>query len=92
MEMRFKETKLTRQKCEVVAALDELPNGSGHISVDVVDPQGEVGHICVFRNRNGKLCARHGTPDPDNLYRKLKRSKTLKTITLAVYPVQPAPL
>ena len=63
-----------------------VEEGGGHETIDVVDDAGEVGHACIFLNSAGKWCARKGSPDPRNLFAKLKRSLRLKTLRLAVVP------
>ena len=52
----------------------------------MVDDAGEVGHACIFIDRQGTWRARKGTPDPRNLYAKLRRSLRLKNLRLAVAP------
>jgi hypothetical protein len=80
-------TRLTRQTwTQALSRLWALEAGGGHATIDVVDDAGEVGHACIFINRAGNWCARRGTPDPRNLYAKLRCSLRLKTLRLAVVP------
>ena len=80
-------TRLTRQTWkEALSRLWSLENGGAHETLDVVDDAGEVGHACIFLDRAGVWCARNGTPDPRNLYAKLRRSLRLKTLRLAIAP------
>jgi hypothetical protein len=83
-------TRLTRQTWkEALSRLWALEEGGGHETIDVVDDAGEVGHACIFIDREGAWRARKGTPDPRNLYAKLRRSLRLKTLRLAVMPEAP---
>ena len=83
----FQATRLTRQtKQSALDILNVLQRGGGHITIDVVDDNGEVGHTCVYLDQKGALRAREKCPDPRNLFNKLKRSLGLKKLTLAVAP------
>jgi hypothetical protein len=87
MKVEFRTTKMTRQTREVaLQRLQALPVDGGHDSIDVFDSQGEVGHCCVFRGRNGNYYCRCDTPDPRDLYAKLKRSLRVNRLTLAIMP------
>jgi hypothetical protein len=80
-------TRLTKQTWkEALSHLWALEEGGGHETLDVVDDAGEVGHICIFLDSAGKWCARKGSPDPRNLFARLRRSLRLKTLRLAVTP------
>ena len=80
-------TRLTRQTwTEALSRLWALEEGGGHETIDVVDDAGEVGHACIFLDSAGHWYARKGTPDPRNLYSKLRRSLHLKTLRLAIAP------
>jgi hypothetical protein len=80
-------TRLTRQTwTEALSRLWALEAGGGHETLDVVDDAGEVGHACIFIDTAGAWRARRGTPDPRNLYAKLRCSLRLKILRLAVVP------
>jgi hypothetical protein len=86
-QLQIIRTKLSRQDEDSIRrALAELPRDGGHISVDVVDLNGEVGHACIFRNALGQLTARKGTSDPRNLFKQLRRDLVLSELRLAVRP------
>ena len=81
-------TRLTRQTwTEALSRLWALEEGGGHETIDVVDDAGEV----IFLDSVGNWYACKGTPDPRNLYAKLRRNLRLKTFTLAVAPEELPP-
>jgi hypothetical protein len=88
MNITYHETKLTRHtRADVTRQLEGIAEFPGaHTCIDMVDPQGEVGHVCLYRDEAGNYFCRKGTPDPRNLYAKLTRSLRLKTLRLAVAP------
>lgn len=93
LSVTYQETRLTRQTRETQAALlkviDRRPGGM--LALDVVDPQGEVGHVCIYLDADGHYYAAKNTPDPRNLFAKLKRRLRVKQLCLAVRPEEEVP-
>jgi hypothetical protein len=89
----YQETRLTRQTRETQARLLQIidRNAGGSLSLDVVDPQGEVGHVCIYLDEDGHYYAPKGTPDPRNLFARLKRRLRVKRLCLAVRPEKEVP-
>ena len=82
---------MTRQT--LIQTKEAIKEFVGTISSDVVDPQGEVGHINVFRDNVGELCAANKSPDPRNLFHTLTRELKLDKLCLAINPdIDPEPL
>jgi hypothetical protein len=84
IDISYQLVKMTRQTRETgLLTLLELPNNGGHISVDVVDPQGEIGHVCVFRGDGDTFYCRKGTPDPRDLHDHLGKDLKIEKLVLA---------
>jgi len=80
-------TGLTRQTwTQALSRLWDLEESGAYSSLDVVDDAGEVGHALIFIGRDGGYRARKGSPDPRNLYNRLKRDLRLRVLRLAVRP------
>lgn len=85
MHITFQQTMMTRQTEDTYYdCIVELPDGSPTVTVDVIDPQGEVGHTHIFRGKDGNLYAAARSLDPRDLYETLKAPLRLKTLVLAV--------
>ena len=83
--IRYELTRMTLQtKKEADEALAKLPAGGGHITLDVVDDNGEVGHTCIFRGADGNFWVRKGCPNPKDLYRKVRADRKLDKVMVAV--------
>ena len=77
------DTKMTRQvMADTIESLKELEKDCGHITLDLEDEVGNIGHACIFRGADGKLYARKGTPDPRCLYNSLKRNLRVRVLKL----------
>ena len=92
MKIEYVTTKMTRYSRADQDHLLSLINGrpGNTLSLDVVDPQGEVGHVVVYRDADGHHYAEPHTPDPRNLYARLRRKLRVKALRLAVRPEEKA--
>ncbi len=81
-------TALTQQDFyQTVEDIANLPIGENYKrSFDIVDPYGNIGHVILFRNRDGYLFAAAGSPDPRCLWKKLNTNQKLDKIILAHRP------
>ena len=84
-------TRYTRADCQLLLESLAQNNLGGHVPFDWVDTNGQIGHVCIFIDTDGNYYARKGTPDPRNLYAKLKRAIRIRVFRFAVYPEPATP-
>jgi len=88
MLLSYRETRLTDfTKDDHARCLEVMNQNVGcSVNLDVCDPQGEIGHVCIYLDEDSHYYAPAGTPDPRNLYNRLKRRLRVKKLCLAIYP------
>ena len=76
-------TRRTRQDQDtLLQSINREPGGA--LALDVIDPQGEVGHVCIYLDKDGHHYAPAHTPDPRNLFARLKRRLRVQRLCLAI--------
>lgn len=87
MQIKFEPTlkslQSRRHAEQLEQELNNLPPGSGTVSVEVIDLDGRIGFVHIFREENGNFYAIKRSLDPRHLYNRLKRKLKVEEITIA---------